>query len=918
MATPLRTYIRCQTDILQVAGKRRPSQSILNIRRQCSKLPSRLVPRRAYSDNPFNNSKPTSGPRITLDHITEQLGVPKPRVITQTQPRYAGEITGVLEPEPHPELTDEEFRDLHPGLGSLKPWTFPLDDSFQTIDSLSDYHINKSVRIRGWLYSTRPANAELVFASVLQGGKYIQATFDQNNGFEKPQTVLSLRSHTPIELEGILKYKPKQRAPAGSSRSSAIVPEGVEHFHKTLEIVVTRIGILGDPPKEPIIAGTTHGAEKRYISMRTNASLLKALQLRNQVSQICRKHLDEEGFLEIETPLLFKSTPEGAREFLVPTRNPGQMYALPQSPQQYKQILMAGGILKYFQLAKCFRDEDLRADRQPEFTQLDLEMGFADGVTVQKTIERLLKRIWYEALGEKLPAFRVMTYHMAIHTYGSDKPDTRYNMLIRPFEKIIDQNVENARIPVHSQWKYEIMTHPCNISTSRLSAIAGHIASPMDGDFAPLRGPNPECVIFKTGPELDYSVIRKQLGRIAPYLRDDALGLERAIGGLIAKNFIPTDSIIVIGRRKKESNPGGSTNIGQLRKLLSQHLIKSGFMEKLVGWKFLWVTHFPLFTPVDPSDNEPGQSGTAGYKSTHHPFTAPTVSTRDSLLESPWKTLGHHYDIVLNGVELGGGSTRIHDAELQRSILEDVLKVPKEKMKTFQHLLDMLQTGCPPHAGLAIGFDRLIATLAGTDSIRDVIAFPKNNRGQDPVVSSPGLVTEKQLDEYGIMLKDTGLLEDQEEPDLVTTIGAEKALAASATQETAVPDEPVMPSNKIEAEDQAEPAEAQETTQVQEPLSIESAHTSESAIEAQAEVVVESVEESTELPNMEPEPLEKETEALKVESEESKTEDILEVQDEKPEEVTTEKIEDSESDSDSDSDSESESVKVNDEAKKFE
>jgi hypothetical protein len=188
-------------------------------------------------------------------------------------------------------------------------------------------------------------------------------------------------------------------------------------------------------------------------------------------------------------------------------------------------------------------------------------------------------------------------------------------------------------------------------------------------------------------------------------------------------------------------------------------------MEKLVGWKFLWVTHFPLFTPINPSENEPGQSGTAGYKSTHHPFTAPTISTRDNLFTLPWKTLGHHYDVVLNGVELGGGSTRIHDAELQRTILEDILKVPSEKMKTFKHLLDMLETGCPPHAGLAIGFDRLIAILAGRDSIRDVIAFPKNNRGQDLVVGSPGLVTKKQLDEYGIMLQDN-VLEGQEEPVL--------------------------------------------------------------------------------------------------------------------------------------------------------
>ncbi|KAF3101586.1 hypothetical protein TWF102_004831 [Orbilia oligospora] len=928
MANPLRTCVRCQIDVLQATSKRRSSQSIANVRRQYARIPSQWVSRRAYSDNAPNGHETGADPRITLDQITEQLGVPKPRIVTQTQPRYAGEITG-LDHETELELTDEEFRRLHPGLGSLTPWSFPLDDSCKTIDALSDNNIGETVKVRGWLYQSKPGNTAIAFATILQGGKFIQVIFDKNAGFENPHKILAVRAHTPVEIEGTLQYKPRKGSKFATNTGEPSVPEDVENFHRTLEIIVSRYEVIGDPPKEPIIAGTAHTGDKRYISMRTSTDLLKALHLRNKVSQICRKHLDEEGFLEVETPLLFKSTPEGAREFLVPTRTPGHMYALPQSPQQYKQILMAGGILKYFQLAKCFRDEDLRADRQPEFTQLDLEMGFVDGTTVQKTIERLLKRIWYEVLGVKLPAFRVMSYNFAISNYGTDKPDTRYGMTIRPFERVVEQHSPLSRTPVYGEWKYEIITHPCNISNSRLGLLASQIASPTDGDLAALRGPNPDCVIFKIGEQLDYPAIRKQLTRIAPHLKGEPLDLERIIGAMASKNLLPTNNIIVIGRRKKEFNPGGSTSIGEVRKQLCQKLIKLGFMEKLVGWKFLWVTHFPLFTPINPSENEPGQSGTAGYKSTHHPFTAPTISTRDSLFTLPWKTLGHHYDVVLNGVELGGGSTRIHDAELQRTILEDILKVPPEKMKTFKHLLDMLETGCPPHAGLAIGFDRLIAILAGRDSIRDVIAFPKNNRGQDLVVGSPGLVTKKQLDEYGIMLQDN-LLEGQEEPVLSVEDGAagnelpvkdseaggvkdvevaaaeasvlptvEDSTGADTATKTVVPGElDMLLSEKKEAEEEVKvPAEEEGAKMEDSPLVEDAQSTPEPMVEVSAKAVQEAAEESSEALKPELEKVKaQETEETKVEeSVESSTErlEASEVREgtEAKEETPTEKVE---------------------------
>ncbi|KAF3909246.1 hypothetical protein ABW20_dc0104972 [Dactylellina cionopaga] len=285
-----------------------------------------------------------------------------------------------------------------------------------------------------------------------------------------------------------------------------------------------------------------------------------------------------------------------------------------------------------------------------------------------------------------------------------------------------------------------------------------------DSVVAPfMKGENPQIYMFYNKDEVNVEKFRENLVRLAPYFKDHPEAVEKIIERMVDKNLLEKNTITVIGRRKDEFNPGGSTPMGEARKLLHSLLAENELARIPKGYKFAWITRFPLFTKVDPEDNEPGQSGQSGYKSTHHPFTAPRSNNMEEFFANPWKAVGQHYDIVLNGVELGGGSARIHSADLQRTILRDILKVPQTKMKEFQHLLTMLDTGCPPHAGLAIGFDRLIAILHDTDSIRDVIAFPKNSRGVDPVIDSPGLVTEDQLEPYGILLK------NPPEPTLETT-----------------------------------------------------------------------------------------------------------------------------------------------------
>ncbi|TKA62250.1 hypothetical protein B0A49_08896, partial [Cryomyces minteri] len=542
-------------------------------------------------------------------------------------------------------------------------------------------------------------------------------------------TLNSIRAGSPVAIRGTVKPREPSKQDLGEIKKI-----------KNIEIGMIEIQCLNAFPKDIIVTeDTKFPAEQRHLQIRSEKSIRDALAFRAKAASICRDQLGtQQDFIEIETPLLFKSTPEGAREFLVPTRTKGQAYALPQSPQQYKQILMASGIPKYFQIARCFRDEDLRADRQPEFTQLDLEMSFATGEDVMRCIETLLKRLWAELLGvEALPSpFPMMTYEDAMSIYGSDKPDVRLGMKISRIGHLLPVDLINKigplTDPIVEVMKLQVSDHPGETR----QFVSAFMDSPDAVPFLENKEGQPGIFIY------DH---RKPLSGLQVFGFEATERVEELLD-------LQDGDLVVLQARKDAPFSGGSTPVGNLRLALHRAAVAQGYVSAPEGFKFLWITDFPLFSPTN--DVDPGQGGSAGLSSTHHPFTAPkSVEDVEYLLTDPFRVKGEHYDIVVNGVELGGGSRRIHDAQVQEFIMRDVLKMTEERMQDFRHLLEVLRAGCPPHAGIALGFDRLIAVMLGRESVRDVIAFPKSGKGEDLLVKSPNAMTEEQLETYHFVLK---------------------------------------------------------------------------------------------------------------------------------------------------------------------
>ena len=514
-----------------------------------------------------------------------------------------------------------------------------------------------------------------------------------------------------------------------------------------VEILLLDIQPLNDFPKDLI--GTTDdvfGPEDRHLQIRTDISLRDSLKFRATVASICRKELANASFVEIETPLLFKSTPEGAREFIVPTRQQGLAYALPQSPQQFKQILMGSGIPRYYQIAKCFRDEDLRADRQPEFTQLDLEMSFATGSNIMYRITDLIKALWKDLLWIDLPdTFPTMTYCEAMSFYGSDKPDLRFAGRFARVEHLLPEDLTKKLTdipnPIIEAFKLDFEDPP-NEQEDVISNIQKFVRSFLDSpDAAPFHAnPSGAPGVFVYNP-------------MAPLRGLSAFGFEAASS--IESLLSPDEgSLVILQARPNTPLTGGSTPLGNIRSHLLKLGMKQGLLKPSMPFAPVWIIDFPLFTPTSASEAEPGQGGTAGLTSTHHPFTSPkTPKDVDLLLTSAQDAIADHYDLVINGVELGGGSRRIHNADFQTFILRDVLKMSGERLKDFEHLIKVLRAGCPPHAGFALGFDRLVALMRGKESVRDVIAFPKGGDGGDKMVGSPARMREEELVRYGLTLR---------------------------------------------------------------------------------------------------------------------------------------------------------------------
>ena len=463
----------------------------------------------------------------------------------------------------------------------------------------------------------------------------------------------------------------------------------------------------------------------RYLDLRRPRNL-NLLRMRHKAAKALREYLDSNGFTEVETPILFKSTPEGAREFLVPSRlNPGQFYALNQSPQQYKQMLMVSGIERYYQMAKCFRDEDLRADRQPEFTQVDIEMSFIDREDMYSLIENMLKKVWKDVLGIDIPTpFKRMPYSEAMNRYGVDKPDTRFEMELTDFTDTFKQS------------QFKVFSSVANGGGSIKAINAKGLADITQGELKNLED------VAKTLGAKGLAFIKAENGSWkSPILKFLS---EAEQSELKQKLNIEDGDLVFFAACEWER---ACSILGRIRLECAKLLQARGKLSIPADqFNFLWVIEFPLML----FDEEQGR-----YVSAHHPFTSPVEEDIKYLDSDPLRVRGQHYDIVLNGVELGGGSIRIHQPQVQEKVFRDVLKIPEDIIESrFGYMLKAFKYGAPPHGGIALGFDRLVSILTNRQSIRDIIAFPKTQRGQDLMAQSPCPVTEKQLKDLHIAVVD--------------------------------------------------------------------------------------------------------------------------------------------------------------------
>jgi aspartyl-tRNA synthetase len=587
-------------------------------------------------------------------------------------------------------------------------------------NELRPQHIGQTVTLFGWVHSRRDLGG-LIFIDIRDREGRTQTVFDPSDLpkelFEK---AASLRSECVVSVSG----KVRQR-PAGTNNSK--IPTGEIEVGVTALEVLNMAEVLPFPVDDPEIANKVNEELRlkyRYLDLR-RPEMARNLKLRSKVAIATRSYMDEQGFLEVETPTLFKSTPEGAREFLVPNRRePGTFYALPQSPQQFKQILMVAGVEKYFQLARCYRDEDLRADRQPEFTQVDIEMSFIDREDIYTLIEGLLKKVWKTALNIDVPTpFKRISFEEALNRFGIDKPDTRFAM------ELVDMT-EDFRASTFKVFSGMI----ANGGVVKALNAKG-LASATQGQIETM------TEYAKSFGAKGLAFIKVENGEWKSPIVKFFSDAEKA--ALTSKLKIEEGDLILFAADQWLT---ACEILGKIRLYCAEVLKGQG---KLVipanQFNFLWVIEFPLLG-FDREQNR--------WYSSHHPFTAPVMEDIPLLKTDPKKVRGQHYDIVVNGVELGGGSIRIHQPDVQKTIFEELLAIPPDMVKArFGYMLEAFKYGAPPHGGIALGFDRLIAILCGTPSIRDVIAFPKTAKGTDLMTDSPSTVEPKQLRDLHIELK---------------------------------------------------------------------------------------------------------------------------------------------------------------------
>jgi len=572
-----------------------------------------------------------------------------------------------------------------------------------TCGELTIADLNKEVTLTGWVQKSRDLGG-MTFVDMRDRYGITQLTFNSDDNAEMRAQARELGREFVIKVSG----KVIERSNKNLKMATGEV-----------EIKVSKLELLNAAKLPPfLIEDETDGGDDlrlkyRYLDLRRNP-VRNNLVLRHKMAQEVRKYLDGLDFIEVETPVLIKSTPEGARDFVVPSRmNPGEFYALPQSPQTFKQLLMVSGFDRYFQIVKCFRDEDLRADRQPEFTQIDCEMAFIEQEDILNVFEGLIRQLFKNVKGVDLAEVPRMQYADAMRLYGSDKPDTRFDM------KFVELNaiVKGKDFPVFDQAELVIGINAkacAEYTRKQIDELTDFIKRPQIGATG--------LIYMRHGAD---GSLKSSVDKF--YNEDDLKKWSEAF------NSEPGDLILVMA---------GQTD--KVRKQLNELRLEMGNRLGLRDkdtFAPLWVLDFPLLE----WDEDSGR-----YHAMHHPFTSPKPEDIAMLDTNPGQVRANAYDMVVNGTEIGGGSIRIHDRELQSLMFKHLGFSVEEAQKQFGFLLDAFEYGAPPHGGIAFGFDRLVSIFAGLDSIRDVIAFPKNNSGRDVMIDSPSTISNEQLNELKI------------------------------------------------------------------------------------------------------------------------------------------------------------------------